>query len=48
MEIIFRDIFPDCFLGFGFGDTIGDVGMLGFDCVFDRNLGDFSMREDGR
>ena len=48
MGFVLSYVFPNFFLCFGFGDAVGDLWMLGFDCVFDRNLGDFSMREDGR
>lgn len=30
--------FPDCFLGLGFCDTVGDIRMLSFDGVFDCEL----------
>jgi hypothetical protein len=40
--LLFNEL-PDCLLGFGFGDTVRDVRMLGSDGVFDFKL--FSMSE---
>jgi len=38
MRFLLLDELPDRFLGLGFGDAVGDVGMIGGDGIGDGEL----------
>lgn len=39
------DEFPNCLLRFGFGHTVGDIRVLGFDCIVNCELSMSAMTD---